>query len=73
MANDDSNLRPARAQLAEPPYADPHVRWCGRGGRATIPPMQVATLDLKGMLTLASKSAGMQFDGDFARESRSAA
>src|SRR6266852_1181875 len=34
-------LRPARAQLAEPPYADPHVRWCGRGGRATFPPMPI--------------------------------
>jgi hypothetical protein len=22
------------AQSAEPPYADPHVRWCGRGGDA---------------------------------------
>src|ERR1700688_3213030 len=31
--------RPVRAQLTEPPYADPHVRWCGRGGRATVPPM----------------------------------
>src|SRR5271167_1715265 len=27
------------AQPAEPPYADPHVRWCGRGGRATVPPI----------------------------------
>jgi Group II intron, maturase-specific domain len=42
VANDDSNLRPVRAQLAEPPYADPHVRWCGRGGRATVPPMPIA-------------------------------
>src|ERR1700757_248584 len=33
--------RPFRAQLAEPPYADPHVRWCGRGGRATVPPMPI--------------------------------
>jgi len=24
---------PHLAQPAEPPYADPHVRWCGRGGR----------------------------------------
>jgi hypothetical protein len=29
VANDDSNLRPARAQLAEPPYADPTVVWEG--------------------------------------------
>jgi hypothetical protein len=39
VANDDSNLQPARAQLTEPPYADPHVRWCGRGEWATTPPM----------------------------------
>jgi len=25
------------AQPAEPPYVDPHVRRCGRGGRATVP------------------------------------
>jgi len=23
----------------EPPYADPHVRWCGRGGRGDLPPL----------------------------------
>jgi hypothetical protein len=26
---------------AEPPYADPHVRWCGRGEWATTPPMPI--------------------------------
>src|SRR5271169_1587470 len=31
------------AQPAEPPYADPHVRWCGRGGRATVPPIPIST------------------------------
>ena len=41
MANDDSNLRPARAQLAEPPYADPLVRWCGRGEQVTAPPIPI--------------------------------
>src|SRR6266851_4826951 len=35
-------LRPVRAQLTEPPDADPHVRWCGRGERATAPPMPIA-------------------------------
>src|SRR6267378_7393277 len=35
--------RPVRAQLTEPPYADPHLRWCGRGGRVTVPPMPIAT------------------------------
>src|SRR5580700_3074650 len=34
--------RPVRAQLTEPPYADPHVRWCGRGGGATVPPMPIS-------------------------------
>jgi len=25
----------------EPPYADPHVRWCGRGEWVTTPPMPI--------------------------------
>ncbi len=29
------------AQRTEPPYADPHVRWCGRGERVTAPPMPI--------------------------------
>src|SRR5262252_2422139 len=28
---------------AEPPYADPHVRWCGRGEWATTPPMPIGS------------------------------
>jgi len=36
--------RPVRAQLTEPPYADPHVRWCGRGERATAPAMAISCL-----------------------------
>src|SRR5580692_2009271 len=43
VATDDSKLRPARAQLAEPPYADPPVRWCGRGEQVTAPPIPIAT------------------------------
>src|SRR5467141_3956430 len=35
------NLRPTRAQLAEPPYADPLVRWCGRGEQVTAPPIPI--------------------------------
>ena len=27
---------------AEPPDADPHVRWCGRGGEVTLPPMPIS-------------------------------
>jgi hypothetical protein len=41
VANDDLNLRPVRAQLAEPPYADPPVRWCGRGEQVTAPPIPI--------------------------------
>jgi RNA-directed DNA polymerase len=29
------------ASSAEPPYADPHVRWCGRGAWATTSPMPI--------------------------------
>ena len=41
VANEDSNLRPARAQLTEPRYPVPQVRWCGRGERATASPMPI--------------------------------
>src|SRR5713226_8825220 len=33
--------RTVLAQSAEPPDADPHVRWCGRGGEVTLPPMPI--------------------------------
>jgi putative transposase len=33
--------RAVLAQSAEPPDADPHVRWCGRGGGVTRPPMPI--------------------------------
>src|SRR5437016_7786411 len=39
--------RPVRAQLTEPPYADPHVRWCGRGEWATTPPMPILSKSLE--------------------------
>ncbi len=29
------------ASLTEPPYADPHLRWCGRGGLVPVPPMPI--------------------------------
>jgi hypothetical protein len=29
------------AQLLEPPYTDPYVRWCGRGGAARLPPIPI--------------------------------
>ena len=45
----------ALAQPAEPPYADPHVRWCGRGGRATVPPIPIIACPA------AVQSAGMHF------------
>src|SRR5271155_2007382 len=31
-------------QPAEPPDADPHVRSCGRGGRATVSPIPIGSL-----------------------------
>jgi len=31
------------AQPAEPQDADPHVRWCGRGGAARHPPIPIGT------------------------------
>ena len=38
----DSEINCARiAQLAEPPDADPHVRWCGRGGAVRLPPIPI--------------------------------
>src|SRR5438270_3092651 len=40
-AKGETNLRPSPAQVAEPPYADPHVRWCGRGGAARLPPIPI--------------------------------
>src|SRR5271165_6508631 len=38
-AKGDANLRPSPAQVTEPPYSDPHVRWCGRGGALRLPPI----------------------------------
>ncbi len=35
--------RSALAQLLEPPYTDPYVRWCGRGGAARLPPRVAPT------------------------------
>jgi hypothetical protein len=29
------------AQPTEPPYTDPYVRWCGRGGAVTLPPIPI--------------------------------
>jgi hypothetical protein len=40
-AKSDANPRPSLAQVTEPPYADPHVRWCGRGGAARLPPIPI--------------------------------
>src|SRR5712671_424547 len=33
--------RSGLAQLLEPPYTDPYVRWCGRGGAARLPPIPI--------------------------------
>jgi hypothetical protein len=29
------------AQPLEPPYTDPYVRWCGRGGAERLPPIPI--------------------------------
>src|ERR1017187_4772354 len=34
-------VRNALAQLLEPPYTDPYVRWCGRGGAERLPPIPI--------------------------------
>src|SRR5258705_11047019 len=33
--------RSALGKLLEPPYTDPYVRWCGRGGAARLPPIPI--------------------------------
>src|SRR6202011_3353225 len=32
---------PQTAQSTEPPYTDPYVRWCGRGGAVRLPPIPI--------------------------------
>jgi len=32
------------AQPFEPPYTDPYVRWCGRGGGAILPPIPITSV-----------------------------
>src|SRR4249919_354539 len=34
--------RSALAKPLEPPYTDPYVRWCGRGGAARLPPIPIS-------------------------------
>ena len=34
-------VRSVLAQPLEPPYTDPYVRWCGRGGAARLPPIPI--------------------------------
>ena len=41
FARTSAAVRPSLAQSYEPPDADPHVRWCGRGGEVTLPPMPI--------------------------------
>src|SRR5216684_6590556 len=35
------NAQPTRVESFEPPYTDPYVRWCGRGGAARLPPIPI--------------------------------
>ena len=44
LARGETKLRPSQAQVTEPPYADPHVRWCGRGGAVRLPPIPIWSL-----------------------------
>src|SRR5260370_7975713 len=30
-----------RVSVSHPPYTDPYVRWCGRGGAARLPPIPI--------------------------------
>src|SRR5258708_4502735 len=47
------------AKPSEPPYADPHLRWCGRGGRVAVPPMPIG-LRRKARYGLKSKTWRLQ-------------
>ena len=47
---------PPIAQPAEPPYADPHVRWCGRGEAGEASPYPDFFFDCKFLLALRSFS-----------------
>src|SRR6266852_1650979 len=48
--------RAVLAQAAEPPYADPHVRWCGRGEWVTTPPMPIQSRHAGTLLAAAAAS-----------------
>ncbi|MFZ1051496.1 MAG: hypothetical protein WAN41_12450, partial [Candidatus Sulfotelmatobacter sp.] len=48
------------AESAEPPDADPHVRWCGRGGGVTRSPMPIFVMILMGAF-FAVAFAGIAF------------
>jgi len=63
-----SNVRNVLAQLLEPPYTDPYVRWCGRGGAARLPPIPI----LGTFETSADVRYSAAFGGwaDITRESR---
>src|SRR5947209_2449328 len=56
-AKSETNLRPSPAQVTEPPYADPHVRRCGRGGAARLPPIPIRTQAAHLRFALAPTSA----------------
>jgi hypothetical protein len=41
---------PSSGFANEPPYTDPYVRWCGRGGAARLPPIPIDGREHDGML-----------------------
>src|ERR1700730_2455610 len=52
-------------QPAEPPDADPHVRSCGRGGRAAATPIPIETQNLAALLFLQICATHRCPPGDF--------
>src|SRR6185437_6492963 len=63
-----SELPGLLAALTEPPYADPHVRWCGRGGRVTAPPMPICGCQ-ETMRNMGGETWGKHGDGSNVPES----
>jgi release factor glutamine methyltransferase len=50
------------AQSNEPPYTDPYVRWCGRGGAARLPPIPIRVSDFNRQLSTQGSTRGFEMD-----------
>ena len=55
-----------KPQLLEPPDADPHVRWCGRGEQATAPPIPIGAQPWLSIHILLSLTLVTHFWEDYA-------